>query len=146
MLKVAIHTKTCRPIIISLPSNVWPNESANVLRPINPNSARIVVFVIAADRQKNFEEADPKQDHLRTARHKWSYSVDKKSVLKRTGNIGVRVMNEQSGAPAKARTRTFEFNAGASQNLTNPLTSGITGAGGQPGPWGIRTDSQGKTR
>ncbi|HEX3091350.1 MAG TPA: multicopper oxidase domain-containing protein [Candidatus Angelobacter sp.] len=45
-----------------------------------------------------------------------------------------------------ARTRTFQFNAGASQNLTNPLTSYITGAGGQPGPWGVLTDGQGKTR
>jgi FtsP/CotA-like multicopper oxidase with cupredoxin domain len=45
-----------------------------------------------------------------------------------------------------ARTRVFEFNAGASQNLTNPLTSYITGAGGQSGPWGVKTDQQGATR
>ena len=44
-----------------------------------------------------------------------------------------------------ARTRVFEFNSGASQNLTNPLTSYITGAGGQSGPWGVRTDQTGGT-
>jgi hypothetical protein len=36
-----------------------------------------------------------------------------------------------------ARTRVFEFNSGASQNLSNPDTCYLTGAGGQSGPWGV---------
>jgi FtsP/CotA-like multicopper oxidase with cupredoxin domain len=39
-----------------------------------------------------------------------------------------------------ARQRTFVFGSGASQPLTNGDTSFITGAGGQPGPWGVATD------
>ena len=45
-----------------------------------------------------------------------------------------------------SRTRVFEFNAGASQNLSNPDTCYLTGAGGQTGPWGIKTDQQGQTQ
>jgi manganese oxidase len=37
-----------------------------------------------------------------------------------------------------ARERTFVFGSGASQNNSDPITSYITGAGGQPGQWGIR--------
>jgi FtsP/CotA-like multicopper oxidase with cupredoxin domain len=44
-----------------------------------------------------------------------------------------------------ARTRVFEFNSGASQNLTNPDTCYLTGAGGQSGPWGVKTDNTGAT-
>ena len=44
-----------------------------------------------------------------------------------------------------ARTRVFEFNSGAQQNQSNPDTCYITGAGGQSGPWGIKTDNQGAT-
>src|SRR5579864_7132424 len=44
-----------------------------------------------------------------------------------------------------ARTRVFEFNSGASQNLTNPDTCYLTGAGGQSGPWGVKTDQTGAT-
>jgi FtsP/CotA-like multicopper oxidase with cupredoxin domain len=44
-----------------------------------------------------------------------------------------------------ARTRVFEFNSGASQNLSNPDTCYITGAGGQSGPWGVKTDQTGAT-
>ena len=39
-----------------------------------------------------------------------------------------------------ARERTFVFGSGASQNQSDPITSFITGAGGQTGPWGIATD------
>jgi FtsP/CotA-like multicopper oxidase with cupredoxin domain len=39
-----------------------------------------------------------------------------------------------------ARERTFDFGSGASQNQSDPITSFITGAGGQPGTWGIATD------
>src|SRR6476661_6559158 len=44
-----------------------------------------------------------------------------------------------------ARTRVFEFNSGASQNLSNPDTCYLTGAGGQAGPWGVKTDNTGAT-
>jgi manganese oxidase len=44
-----------------------------------------------------------------------------------------------------ARTRVFEFNSGASQNLSNPDTCYLTGAGGQSGPWGVKTDQTGAT-
>jgi FtsP/CotA-like multicopper oxidase with cupredoxin domain len=37
-----------------------------------------------------------------------------------------------------SRTRTFEFNSGASQTSSNPVTSFV-------GPWGIKTDQQGST-
>ncbi len=40
-----------------------------------------------------------------------------------------------------ARERTFVFGSGASQNQSDPITSFITGAGGQTGPWGIATDN-----
>jgi FtsP/CotA-like multicopper oxidase with cupredoxin domain len=40
-----------------------------------------------------------------------------------------------------ARERTFAFGSGASQNQSDPITSYITGAGGQTGPWGIATDN-----
>jgi FtsP/CotA-like multicopper oxidase with cupredoxin domain len=40
-----------------------------------------------------------------------------------------------------ARERTFDFGSGASQNQSDPITSFITGAGGQTGPWGIATDN-----
>ena len=40
-----------------------------------------------------------------------------------------------------ARERTFVFGSGASQNQSDPITSYITGAGGQTGPWGIATDN-----
>jgi FtsP/CotA-like multicopper oxidase with cupredoxin domain len=39
-----------------------------------------------------------------------------------------------------ARERTFLFGKGGSQNNTDPITSFITGAGNQAGPWGIGTD------
>ncbi|HEY2236882.1 MAG TPA: multicopper oxidase domain-containing protein [Candidatus Angelobacter sp.] len=39
-----------------------------------------------------------------------------------------------------ARERTFVFGSGASQNQSDSITSFITGAGGQTGPWGIKTD------
>jgi FtsP/CotA-like multicopper oxidase with cupredoxin domain len=39
-----------------------------------------------------------------------------------------------------ARQRLFEFGSGASQPLTDADTSYITGAGNQPGQWGVRTD------
>ena len=39
-----------------------------------------------------------------------------------------------------ARERTFVFGSGASQNQSDSITSFITGEGGQPGPWGIKTD------
>jgi len=44
-----------------------------------------------------------------------------------------------------ARTRVFEFNSGAQQNQTNPDTCYLTGAGGQQGPWGVKTDNTGAT-
>ena len=44
-----------------------------------------------------------------------------------------------------ARTRVFEFNSGAQQNLSNPDTCYLTGAGGQQGPWGVKTDNTGAT-
>ncbi|MGZ7077586.1 MAG: multicopper oxidase family protein, partial [Candidatus Angelobacter sp.] len=44
-----------------------------------------------------------------------------------------------------ARTRVFEFNSGAQQNQTNPDTCYLTGAGGQSGPWGVKTDNTGAT-
>jgi FtsP/CotA-like multicopper oxidase with cupredoxin domain len=44
-----------------------------------------------------------------------------------------------------ARTRVFEFNSGAQQNLSNPDTCYLTGAGGQSGPWGVKTDNTGAT-
>ena len=40
-----------------------------------------------------------------------------------------------------SRERTFVFGSGASQNQSDPITSYITGAGGQTGPWGIATDN-----
>jgi manganese oxidase len=40
-----------------------------------------------------------------------------------------------------ARERTFDFGSGASQNQSDPITSFVTGAGGQTGPWGIATDN-----
>jgi FtsP/CotA-like multicopper oxidase with cupredoxin domain len=45
------------------------------------------------------------------------------------------------------RTRVFEFNSGAQQNpnLLGDPTCYVTGAGGQSGPWGVRTDNQGPT-
>ncbi|MGC2697442.1 MAG: multicopper oxidase domain-containing protein [Candidatus Angelobacter sp.] len=39
-----------------------------------------------------------------------------------------------------ARERTFEFGSGAFQPINDPATSFATGAGNQPGPWGVRTD------
>jgi FtsP/CotA-like multicopper oxidase with cupredoxin domain len=39
-----------------------------------------------------------------------------------------------------ARERTFLFGKGGSQNNTDPITSFITGAGNQAGPWGIGAD------
>src|SRR5438270_844439 len=39
-----------------------------------------------------------------------------------------------------ARERTFVFGSGASQNQSDAITSFITGAGGQTGPWGVQTD------
>jgi FtsP/CotA-like multicopper oxidase with cupredoxin domain len=44
-----------------------------------------------------------------------------------------------------ARTRVFEFNSGAQQNQSNPDTCYQTGAGGQQGPWGVKTDNTGAT-
>ena len=44
-----------------------------------------------------------------------------------------------------ARTRVFEFNSGAQLNQTNPDTCYLTGAGGQQGPWGVKTDNTGAT-
>ncbi len=44
-----------------------------------------------------------------------------------------------------ARERTFVFGSGASQNNNDPVTSFITGSGGQPGQWGVATDG-GKMR
>ena len=39
-----------------------------------------------------------------------------------------------------SRTRTFIFGSGASQTTTDPVSSYILGAGGQPGPWGVETN------
>jgi FtsP/CotA-like multicopper oxidase with cupredoxin domain len=46
-----------------------------------------------------------------------------------------------------ARSRVFEFNSGAQQNpnLLGDPTCYVTGAGGQSGPWGVKTDNQGPT-
>jgi FtsP/CotA-like multicopper oxidase with cupredoxin domain len=42
--------------------------------------------------------------------------------------------------PPVSRTRTFVFGDGASQNNNDPITSFITGAGGQPAQWGVSTN------
>jgi manganese oxidase len=39
-----------------------------------------------------------------------------------------------------ARERVFEFGSGAFQNVPNSPAAYTTGAGGQPGPWGVKTD------
>ena len=39
-----------------------------------------------------------------------------------------------------ARERTFVFGSGAFQNQSDPITSFITGEGGQKGQWGVRVD------
>ncbi|HWH59995.1 MAG TPA: multicopper oxidase domain-containing protein [Terriglobales bacterium] len=39
-----------------------------------------------------------------------------------------------------ARERTFVFGSGAFQNQSDPITSFITGEGGQKGPWGVKVD------
>jgi len=55
------------------------------------------------------------------------------------------IPNPDLSAIPVARTRVFEFNSGASQNLSNPDTCYLTGAGGQQGPWGVKTDQTGAT-
>jgi len=39
-----------------------------------------------------------------------------------------------------ARTRTFTFGSGASQDTTDPVSSYILGSNNQPGPWGVQTN------
>jgi manganese oxidase len=47
---------------------------------------------------------------------------------------------DQSGIPV-ARERVFEFGSGASQTITNsPIAAFTTGAGNQPGQWGVKVD------
>ena len=57
----------------------------------------------------------------------------------------VLIPNPDLSSIPVARTRVFEFNSGASQNLSNPDTCYLTGAGGQSGPWGVKTDNTGAT-
>ena len=52
----------------------------------------------------------------------------------------VMIPNPDLSAIPVARTRTFEFGSGASQNLPDAEETYTTGAGGQKGPWGIKTD------
>jgi FtsP/CotA-like multicopper oxidase with cupredoxin domain len=42
--------------------------------------------------------------------------------------------------PPVSRTRTFVFGAGPGQNQNDPITTFITGAGGQKASWGVGTD------
>ncbi|HEX7287612.1 MAG TPA: multicopper oxidase domain-containing protein [Candidatus Angelobacter sp.] len=59
----------------------------------------------------------------------------------------VLIPNPDLSAIPVARTRVFEFNSGAQQNpnLLNDPSCFVTGAGGQSGPWGVKTDNQGPT-
>ncbi|HEX7287702.1 MAG TPA: multicopper oxidase domain-containing protein [Candidatus Angelobacter sp.] len=45
--------------------------------------------------------------------------------------------------PPVSRTRTFVFGSGPGQNQNDPITTFITGAGGQPAEWGVQTDGNG---
>jgi hypothetical protein len=57
------------------------------------------------------------------------------------------IPNPDLSAIPVARTRVFEFNSGAqqNQNLLGDESCYFTGAGGQSGPWGVKTDNTGPT-
>ena len=57
------------------------------------------------------------------------------------------IPNPDLSAIPVTRTRVFEFNSGAqqNQNLLGDESCYFTGAGGQPGPWGVKTDNTGTT-
>jgi FtsP/CotA-like multicopper oxidase with cupredoxin domain len=51
------------------------------------------------------------------------------------------IPNPDLSAIPVARERVFEFGSGASQTITNsPVAAFTTGAGNQPGPWGVKVD------
>jgi manganese oxidase len=52
----------------------------------------------------------------------------------------VMIPNPDLSKVPVARERLFTFGSGASQPLTDAATSFITGAGNQPGQWGVETD------
>jgi manganese oxidase len=50
------------------------------------------------------------------------------------------IPNPDLSAIPNVHNRTFVFGSGASQNILNSPSAFVTGAGNQPGPWGVATD------